>query len=35
MTMKEMLENWIDRHVDPLRDFREACRQELQTFGRY
>ena len=35
MTMKEMRENWIDRHVDPLRDFSEACRQELQIFGRY
>ena len=35
MTMEEMRANWIDRHVDPLRDFSEACRQELQTFGRY
>jgi hypothetical protein len=35
ITMKEMRENWIDRHVDPLRDFSEACRKELQTFGRY
>jgi hypothetical protein len=35
MTLEEMRENWIDRHVDPLRDFSEACRQELQTFGRY
>jgi hypothetical protein len=35
MTMKEMRENWIDRHVDPLRDFSEACRKELQTFRRY
>jgi hypothetical protein len=35
ITMKEMRENWIGRHVDPLRDFSEACRKELQTFGRY
>lgn len=35
MTMEEMRANWIDRHIDPLRDFSEACRQELQTFGRF
>ena len=35
ITMKEMRENWIEKHVDPLRDFSEACRKELQTFGRY
>jgi hypothetical protein len=35
ITMEEMRTNWIDRHVDPLRDFSEACRQELRTFGRY
>jgi len=35
ITMEEMRANWIDRHVDPLRDFSDACRQELQTFGRY
>jgi hypothetical protein len=35
ITMKEMRANWIDRHVDPLRDFSEASRQELQAFGRY
>jgi hypothetical protein len=33
--MEEMRANWIDRHIDPLRDFSEACRRELQTFGRY
>lgn len=32
MTMAEMRENWIDRHVDPLRDFAEACRKELQSY---
>jgi hypothetical protein len=32
MTMAEMRENWIDRHIDPLRDFAEACRKELRTF---
>jgi hypothetical protein len=35
ITMEEMPANWIDRHVDPPRDFSDACRQELQTFGRY
>ena len=35
MSMADMRANWIDRHVDPLRDFSEACRQELQIFGRY
>jgi hypothetical protein len=35
ITMEEMRDNWIDRHVDPLRDFSEACRQELQIFGKY
>lgn len=35
ITMEEMRANWIDRHVDPLRDFSEVCRQELQTFGRH
>jgi hypothetical protein len=33
VTMKDMRADWIDRNVDPLRDFSEACRQELQTFG--
>ena len=32
MTMAQMRENWIGRHVDPLRDFAEACRRELRTF---
>jgi hypothetical protein len=35
ITMEEMRANWIERHVDPLRDFSEACREELRTFGRY
>jgi hypothetical protein len=35
ITMEEMRANWIDRHVDPLRDFSDACRQELQIFARY
>jgi hypothetical protein len=35
ITMEEMRANWIDGNVDPLRDFSEACRQELQTFGRH
>jgi hypothetical protein len=35
MTLEDMRTNWIDKHVDPLRDFSEAARQELQTFGRF
>ena len=35
VTMEDMRTNWIDRHVDPLRDFSEACREELRTLGRY
>ena len=35
ITMEEMRANWVEGHMDPLRDFSEACRQELQTFGRY
>ena len=35
ISMEETRTNWIDRHIDPLRDFSEACRQELQTFGGY
>ena len=35
ITMEDMRANWIDRHIDPLRDFSAACRQELLTFGRY
>jgi hypothetical protein len=31
MTVAQMRENWIDKHVDPLRDFAEACRKELRT----
>jgi len=35
MTLEEVRATWIDKHVDPLRDFSEACRDELQTFGRF
>ena len=35
ITMEEMRDKWVGKHVDPLRDFSEACRRELQTFGRY
>jgi len=34
ITMEELRTNWIEKHVDPLRDFSEACRQELQIFGK-
>jgi hypothetical protein len=35
LTLEDMRTNWIDKHIDPLRDFSEACRLELQTFGRF
>jgi len=28
-------DTWVERHIDPLRDFSEACREELQTFGKF
>ena len=34
VTLEDMRSNWVDKHVDPLRDFSEACREELQNFGR-
>ena len=34
VTLEGMRSNWVDKHVDPLRDFSEACREELQNFGR-
>ena len=35
ITLAEMRTNWVEGHMDPLRDFSEACRQELETLGRY
>lgn len=32
MSLEEVRSTWVDRHVDPLRDFSEACREELQIF---
>jgi hypothetical protein len=32
VTLEEVRARWIDGHIDPLRDFGEACREELQTF---
>jgi hypothetical protein len=32
VSLHEMRANWIDRRIDPLRDFSEACRKELQAF---
>jgi len=26
MSLEEVRSTWVDRHVDPLRDFSEACR---------
>jgi hypothetical protein len=35
MTLEEVRATFIDQHIDPLRDFSEACREELQMFGRF
>jgi hypothetical protein len=35
ITLEQMRVNWETKHIDPLRDFSEACRRELQIFGRY
>jgi hypothetical protein len=34
MTVEEVRNKWIEQHIDPLRDFSEACREELQIFGK-
>jgi hypothetical protein len=34
ITLQEVRNKWIEQHVDPLRDFSEACREELQIFGK-
>jgi hypothetical protein len=33
LTLEEVRATFIDRDVDPLRDFSKACREELQLFG--
>jgi hypothetical protein len=35
MSVQEVRNKWIDQHIDPLRDFSEACREELQIFGKF
>ena len=35
MSLEEVRNTFVDRHIDPLRDFSEACREELQIFGRF
>ena len=34
LTMDEVRTRWIEKNIDPLRDFGEACREELRTFGK-
>ena len=34
MTVEEVRNKWIEQRIDPLRDFSEACREELQIFGK-
>jgi hypothetical protein len=35
LSLEEMRNDWFERRIDPLRDFSEACRHELQIFGRF
>ena len=35
MTLEEVRNRWVERHIDPLRDFSEACREELRVFGKF
>lgn len=32
ITLEQVRNKWIEQHIDPLRDFSEACREELQSF---
>jgi hypothetical protein len=34
LTLEEVRARWVEGNVDPLRDFGEACREELQVFGK-
>src|SRR5262249_35008927 len=34
ITIEEVRARWIERGIDPLRDFGEACREELKMFGK-
>jgi hypothetical protein len=35
LSLEQVRSTWIDQHIDPIRDFSEACREELQIFGRF
>jgi len=35
MTLQEVRNTWVEQHIDPLRDFSEACREELGIFGKF
>jgi len=35
MTLQEVRNTWVEQHIDPLRDFSEACREELQILGNF
>ena len=34
LTMEQVRARWIEGNIDPLRDFGEACREELRAFGK-
>ena len=35
MTLQEVRNTWVEQQIEPLRDFSEACREELQIFGNF
>lgn len=34
VTLEEVRARWVEGNIDPLRDFSEACREELRSFGK-
>jgi hypothetical protein len=34
VTLEEVRARWVEGNMDPLRDFGEACREELRIFGK-
>jgi hypothetical protein len=34
VTLEEVRTRWVEGNIDPLRDFGEACREELGVFGK-
>jgi hypothetical protein len=34
LSLEEVRARWVEGNIDPLRDFGEACREELRNFGK-